>query len=101
MAPRAPRAHALAIRDGRIAAVGSAADIAPFRESDSTVIDLGGHTVLPGFIDPHNHFSIGALECFWADCRGAASIAEIQRRMAEAARRTPEGEWIRGLGYDH
>ncbi|MBI2215743.1 MAG: amidohydrolase [Candidatus Rokubacteria bacterium] len=101
MDDRRPRAEALAIRDGRIAAVGSREEVERYRDRESDVIDLGGKSVLPGFIDPHNHFAIGALESFWADCRGARSIPEIQQRLAEAARRTPDGEWVRGLGYDH
>jgi predicted amidohydrolase YtcJ len=96
-----PCAEALAVRDGRIAAVGSREEVERERDRETEVVDLGGTTVLPGFIDPHNHFAIGALESFWADCRRARSIAEIQRRMAEAARRTPDGGWVRGLGYDH
>ncbi len=96
-----PVAEALAIRDGRIVEVGGTDEILWLREGEYELIDLGGRTVIPGFVDPHNHFSIGALECFWADCRAASSVRDIQHALGEAAARTPAGEWVRGLGYDH
>src|SRR2546428_8155590 len=96
-----PSAEAFAVRGEHIVAVGRAEAIQRFRERDSEVIDLGGRTVLPGFVDPHNHFSIGALECFWADCRGTRSVEDIHDRIAEAAHRTPDGLWVPGVGYNH
>ncbi len=101
MDPTLPVAEALAVRDGRIVEVGGSDEILWLREGESEVVDLDGRTVLPGFVDPHNHFSVGAFECFWADCRGATTIAEIQRALADAATRAPAGEWVRGFGYDH
>ncbi len=101
MDPTLPAAQALAVRDGRIVEVGGTDEILWLREPDSQVIDLDGRTVIPGFVDPHNHFSIGALDCFWADCRRAASIEDLQGALAEAAARTPAGGWVRGWGYDH
>jgi predicted amidohydrolase YtcJ len=98
-----PLAEALAIRDGRIVALGSSEEVLRLREPDSRLLDLTGHTALPGFIDPHNHFAITALEGFWADCRTPPlrSIAEIQARLREAAANCPPGAWVRGWGYHH
>jgi predicted amidohydrolase YtcJ len=96
-----PVAQALAVKDGRIVEVGGTDEILWLREDDYEVIDLAGRTVVPGFVDPHNHFSIGALEVFWPDCRAAASLDELQRLLAGAAASAPPGEWIRGVGYDH
>ncbi|MBI1848679.1 MAG: amidohydrolase [Candidatus Rokubacteria bacterium] len=100
MDPTLPVAEALAVKDGRLVEVGGTDEILWLREDDYELIDLEGRTVVPGFVDPHNHFSIGALETFWADCRDATSIADLQSAMAAAAARTPPGEWVRGLGYD-
>lgn len=96
-----PVAQALAVKDGRIVEVGGTEEILWLREDDYEVIDLEGRTVVPGFVDPHNHFSIGALEVFWPDCRTADSVEDLQRRLAQAAAATPPGEWVRGVGYDH
>jgi len=101
--PACPQATALAVRDGRIAAVGSAAALASARGPADHVVDLGGATVLPGFVDAHNHFAIAALEGFWAECRTppCATIADLQAALRAAARDTPPGEWVRGFGYHH
>jgi predicted amidohydrolase YtcJ len=96
-----PVAQALAVKDGRIVEVGGTDEILWLREDEYELIDLAGRTVVPGFVDPHNHFSIAALEVFWPDCRTADSVAELQRRLATAAGEAPAGEWIRGVGYDH
>jgi predicted amidohydrolase YtcJ len=96
-----PIAQALAVKNGRIVEVGGTDEILWLREDDYELIDLEGRTVVPGFVDPHNHFSIGALETFWPDCRSADSVEELQRVLAAAAARTPAGEWVRGVGYDH
>jgi predicted amidohydrolase YtcJ len=96
-----PLAEALAVSDGVLTAVGSTADLLRSRDPRATVVDLGGATMLPGFLDVHNHFALAALEGFWADCRDARSIADVQARLRAAAEATPVGEWVRGLGYHH
>ncbi|MBM4046968.1 MAG: amidohydrolase family protein, partial [Planctomycetes bacterium] len=52
---RRPRAEALAVRDGRIVAIGSQAEVRAAAGEVGEVVDLGGRTVLPGFIDAHVH----------------------------------------------
>jgi predicted amidohydrolase YtcJ len=96
-----PVAQALAVKDGRIVEVGGTDEILWLREDDYELIDCAGRTIVPGFVDPHNHFSLAALEVFWPDCRTADSVEDLQRRLAAAAGETPAGEWIRGVGYDH
>jgi predicted amidohydrolase YtcJ len=53
--PRRPRATSLAVRDGRLAAVGSRADMRRWRDRATRVVDLKGATVTPGLIDAHAH----------------------------------------------
>ncbi len=101
MDPTLPVAQALAVKDGRIVEVGGTDEILWLREADYDLIDLQGRTVVPGFVDPHNHFSLAALECFFADCRDARDVPALQARLAEAARCAPAGAWVRGWGYDH
>ncbi|MBI4242215.1 MAG: amidohydrolase [Candidatus Rokubacteria bacterium] len=103
MDPTLPTAEALAIRDGRIVAVGSTEEVLWCREGESELVDLEGKSVLPGFVDAHNHFAIAALEGFWADCRTPPlqTIPEVQSALRAAAAKAPEGEWVRGWGYHH
>ncbi len=103
MVPGAPAARALAVQDGRIVAVGGEDAVLRFRSGEHRVMDLAGRAVLPGFVDPHNHFAVGALEAFWADCRTPplGTIAEIQAALRAVAATAPAGEWVRGVGYHH
>jgi predicted amidohydrolase YtcJ len=68
----------------------------------SELIDLGGRTVVPGFIDAHNHFACTAETFFAVDARpaSAGSIAELLALVDHAAERTPPGGWVRGFGMD-
>lgn len=96
---------AMAVRDGKILAVGSEEKLAPCSSPRTQVVDLQGLTVLPGLIDVHTH----AME--WAEgiLRGQLdvgypkvhSIAEIAKLVGERADTTPPGNWIIGSGWDH
>jgi predicted amidohydrolase YtcJ len=101
MDPRTPRASAVAITNGRIAAVGDTDELLARRDRDTEVIDLGGRTVVPGFVDAHNHFGPTTLNPVSVDISSAVApnIPSIQALIAEAARRTPPGGWIRAVGY--
>ena len=100
--PGRPSAAAVAVRDGRIVAVGEEAEVRPQVEAGATTIDLGGRTMVPGFIDAHNHMACTAETFFAVDAspRSVSSIAELVASVAEAAQRTPPGAWIRGFGMD-
>ncbi|WP_031509641.1 amidohydrolase [Streptomyces megasporus] len=100
MDPDVPRADALLVRDNRIAAVG---DEAPrLAAADAHRVDAGGRTVVPGFIDPHNHLLSTAESLASVDARYpvVGSVAELVKAIGEAAARTPEGQWIRAFGMD-
>src|SRR5689334_4447521 len=96
-----PVAQALAVKNGRIVEVGGTDEVLWLRDGEYELIDLEGRTVVPGFVDPHNHFSIGAFETLWADSREARSVADAQEALVAAARATPGGAWVRAVGYDH
>lgn len=66
MNPDQPRAESVAVRDGRITAVGTTRDIDALVGSATEVIDLQGHALLPGFIDPHMHSAMVQL-ADWVD----------------------------------
>jgi predicted amidohydrolase YtcJ len=87
--------EALAIRDGRIAALGTSADIRKLAGPQSQVIDLGGRTVIPGLIDSHLHAIRAALsfttEVNWI---GVRTLEEALGRVKDAARRMKPGSWL-------
>ena len=95
------RAQALAVRDGRIVAVGSDAEIEKLKGQGTQVVDLGGHFVMPGFNDAHVHLANAGFEKLNVNLIGVRSLAEMQERIAARAKTTPAGEWITGRGWDH
>lgn len=87
--------QALAIRDGRIAALGTTADIRKLAGPQSQIIDLHGRTVIPGLIDSHMHAIRAGLsfstEVNWI---GATSLVEALGRIRDAARTMKPGAWL-------
>ncbi len=92
---RSPTREALAIRDGRIVALGTTAEIRKLAGAKSKVIDLKGHTVIPGLIDSHMHAIRAALsfstEVNWI---GAPSLTEAVERIHRASQTMKPGAWL-------
>lgn len=101
MDDRDSRAEAVAVEAGKIAAVGANDEIARRIDAETTVVHLAGRTLIPGFMDPHNHFSLTALDPVSVDCRTPPheSINSILEAVAAMARDVPPGRWIRGWGF--
>jgi predicted amidohydrolase YtcJ len=96
---RAPRAEAVAIVGERIAAVGSAGEIATWIGPRTRVVDLAGRLLLPGFQDAHVHPILGGMdlvECDLRERRGREDAIEAVRAYAAAH---PEKAWIVGSGW--
>ena len=94
-----PEARALAIRDGRVLAAGSEAELARYVDAHTQRLDLRGALAVPGLIDAHAHlWGIGKMK-LELDLRDARSWEEICERVARAARERPKGEWIEGRGW--
>jgi predicted amidohydrolase YtcJ len=87
--------EALAIRDGRIAALGTSAQMRKLAGPQSRVIDLKGRTVIPGLIDSHLH-AIRAAQTFATEVNwiGASSLTEALARITEASRVMKPGTWL-------
>src|SRR6266581_2907350 len=87
--------EAIAIRDGKIAAVGTTADVRKLAGAQTRVIDLQGRTVIPGLIDSHLHAIRAALsfstEVNWI---GVRSLTEAVARIRDAARTMKPGAWL-------
>jgi predicted amidohydrolase YtcJ len=94
-----PEARAVAVRGGKIVAVGTEKDIKRFIGGATEVIDLKGALAIPGIIDSHGHFtSLGASKMI-LDLTKARNWDEIVAMVGEAAKTAKPGEWIRGRGW--
>jgi predicted amidohydrolase YtcJ len=90
-------AGAVAVRDGRIMAVGG--DAAELIGRGTELVDLAGRLLLPGFQDAHVHAAAGGIELGQCDLTDATSPRECLHRIGEYARAHPEREWIVGGGW--
>lgn len=91
---------AVAVRDGRVLAVGSEAELSAHIGPETRIIELEGRVVLPGLADGHMHLAgLGARDLL-LDLRGARSAAEIAAKVEAAARAAAPGAWIVGRGWD-
>jgi predicted amidohydrolase YtcJ len=105
--PEQPAAEAVAIAGGRIVAVGGEADVMRHAGAATTITDLAGRTLVPGFVDGHSHFyscitvQTDAL-CASPPAGPCRSIADVigQLRELQARRRIPPGGFVAGYGYD-
>lgn len=96
-----PHAEALAVRDGRIAAVGKKADVLRSVGPGTEEVDLDGATVLPGFNDAHVHiWKVGQLLTGMLDVRGTESLGELAESLRAHARTLAAGEWLQARGYN-
>lgn len=93
------QAEAFAVKDGRIVAVGTTADIRN-RYSASEEIDAEGNAVYPGLIDGHAHFFRYGLALQSADLTGTASYKEVVQKVVEQQKAYPDADWITGRGWD-
>ena len=91
----------VAVRDGKILAVGDSAEIARYVGSKTQTLQAGGGLVMPGFADGHTHFIDGGFQLASVDLRDAATPAEFIRRLKEYAAARQPGEWITGGDWDH
>lgn len=94
-----PRAEALAVRDGRILAIGNNADIEKLKAENTEVIDLQGQFAMPGFIEGHGHFAGLGNSLMNLNFLKSKSWNDIVAMVAEKAKTAKPGEWIVGRGW--
>lgn len=95
-----PRPLAIAVRDGRIAAIGSEGELRALVGPRTRRLDLSGALVLPGLTDAHVHVEGLGTARESLDLVGAATLEEALARVAAAARTLGPGEWLLGRGWD-
>jgi predicted amidohydrolase YtcJ len=90
-------AEAVAVKDGKIIAVGADKVVRKLRGNTTELIDLDGRMVMPGLIDVHNHHTRGGqLDLFEVSFPASLSFDQILERVRERASKTAPGEWISG-----
>jgi hypothetical protein len=102
--PGATVASAIAIKGGKVLAVGDESALLGLKTGDTKVVDLAGRTLLPGLIDPHNHTILASLIFELLDDVGYANYPTREKLVAhlkQEAASTPKGQWIVGSNFDN
>jgi predicted amidohydrolase YtcJ len=100
MAEAAPAyAEALVVDQGKISFVGAKDEALKRQTTDTRIVDLQGHALLPGFIDGHGHMIYYGKNMIDADLVGASSVAEVIARMKVQSEKMGPDDWIVGFGY--
>jgi predicted amidohydrolase YtcJ len=94
-----PDGEAVAVKDGRILAVGEQLKVMTFLGDSTKIIDAGGHFVIPGFIESHGHFSGLGSSLQNLNFLRSRSWDEIVRMVGEKVKQSAPGEWILGRGW--
>jgi predicted amidohydrolase YtcJ len=105
-----PRAEAVAVKDGKILAVGKKDEVLKTKGDATKLVDLAGRTMLPGFVDPHGHVFAGGIQALSAnllappdgEVKDIASLKKTLRDWVEANKEAVEKiQLIVGFGYDN
>lgn len=93
------RAEALAVKDGRILAVGSRMAMESYRGDNTKDVNLEGAYLYPGFVEGHAHIMGIGQNSINVDLLGSKSYDDLVNAVVEKAKETPKGEWIIGRGW--
>jgi predicted amidohydrolase YtcJ len=92
-------ARAVAVKDGRVVAVGTDDDVRSSLGPQTEVVDLAGRMLVPGFQDAHVHPVAGGLDMLQCDLHDLATSDEYLEAIGTYARSHPDAEWILGGGW--
>jgi predicted amidohydrolase YtcJ len=94
---RQPWAEAVAIKAGKIVAVGPADQVMGYRTGDTTVVDLDSKMAMPGINDAHAHPTWGGLkQLFQCNFPASSTPVQIKERISACIKDQPQSQWIRG-----
>ena len=97
-------ASALAVRGGRIVAVGDAKAVRRLQGTNTEVVDLKGAALMPGFVEPHVHINLTALNLgmvqVGSENPGGMPVAEVKEVLAAAVPKIPAGGWLVANSFD-
>lgn len=93
------KVEAVAVKDGMILATGNLAEIEAMKGKETKVIDLGGKTMTPGFIESHGHLMGIGYNKLELDLMYVKTYDELVEKVAEAVQKAKPGDWITGRGW--
>src|SRR6266536_4217165 len=96
---RQPHAEAIAVKGDRIVFVGSNLEARKYVGTATRVIDLDGHTVVPGLTDAHHHLSGVGFREMTLNLEGITTIDEFLAKIKAKTEKARPGEWISGRGW--
>jgi predicted amidohydrolase YtcJ len=100
--PLSPRAHLVAIGNGKILGIGHNKDLVKLKSGETEIIDCKGKVIVPGFIDAHMHLTSFAESLASPNLgphNGIQSILDIQSRIQKVSQSQPPGTWVTCRGY--
>jgi hypothetical protein len=102
MNPAQPVAEAIAVKGGRIVAVGRRGEVSALKGAQTEIVDANGATILPGFIDPHVHIVMGAVLSAFIDVRALVceTMDEVTAKLKAAIAAAAPGAWVMAKGFD-
>lgn len=92
-------AEAVAVREGKIVAVGPNVDVAKWAGPSTRIVELNGKMMLPGFHDSHVHLIGGGVELDECNLNGTTTLEEVLDRIRSYVQKHPDRAWIRGSGW--
>src|SRR5690606_825763 len=93
-----PEASALAVKRGRIYAVGSDSEILELKDDNTKLIDAGERRLIPGINDAHTHVLNERNYNYNVRWEGVPTLKRALEMLGEQAKRTPEGHWVKVIG---
>jgi len=100
MNPQKPNATALAVKSYKVLAIGEEEAVIDLVPDAKRVIDLGGQTVVPGFIDAHTHLTSSGVKESHIKLDEVKSIDEALQKIRDDLHRYSNDDWVLGYGWD-
>lgn len=100
--PANPLVDAMAVRDGRVVALGSVSDMEGLTGAGTEIVETGRGVITPGFIEPHMHLWVSVLVDSWLNCSQLQNptFDDVVARLKNAVENTADGEWVHGQLFD-